>query len=433
MKYGDVVKISIVVPIYNTEMYLRECLDSVLKQNFIEYEIICINDGSTDGSLGILSEYQTRDARIKVITTENRGLSAARNTGVENAQGEYICYLDSDDMLAEDALSRIWKEIEKNKVDMLVYNAKLQYENQDMREKYNKDAYYTRCGEYETLSNGPDLLCAFLKNNEFIETAWLMVLRRQFLNENKIVFYEKILYEDTIYAINCYIKARFVRYINQYNYIYRVRENSIMTKPVTHHNLKSRLVCYDEILKTIYTENLSDKMQVVVQKYLTTFVDDIKHIARVLNEKSDLLYSLSEREKLHLYSMGISEETFDFSQLIYRLGFGKLIYDCNEIYIYGAGKVATDVYRYINKLGVETKVKGFVVTNADDRKEHMSLPLLSVDDLEQLKKDNANDIVVLIAVRKKYHREIINELKRRNINNYEIIDERMEYIINQDL
>lgn len=91
--------ISIIIPVYNVEKYLRRCLDSVLNQTFTDWEAICVNDGSPDGSAAILSAYAARDARFKVITQENGGLSDARNTGMKHATGEYILYLDSDDFI----------------------------------------------------------------------------------------------------------------------------------------------------------------------------------------------------------------------------------------------------------------------------------------------------------------------------------------------
>ncbi|MBU8883071.1 glycosyltransferase [Kaistella sp. DKR-2] len=100
-------KVSIIIPVYNASKYLAECLESVLVQTFTDIEMICINDGSTDDSLEILKEFQNRDSRIVIIDQKNKGVSAARNAGLEVAKGEYICFLDSDDFLVKDALSRI--------------------------------------------------------------------------------------------------------------------------------------------------------------------------------------------------------------------------------------------------------------------------------------------------------------------------------------
>lgn len=107
-------KISVIIPVYNTEKYLAECLDSVINQTFKDFEIICINDGSPDNSAIILSEYAQKDSRIKVITQANQGLSAARNAGLDAAQGEWITLLDSDDALPNYALEVLYNIAEKS-------------------------------------------------------------------------------------------------------------------------------------------------------------------------------------------------------------------------------------------------------------------------------------------------------------------------------
>lgn len=100
-------KISVIVPIYNVEKYLSACLDSILGQTFRDFEAICVNDGSSDNSAAILTEYAQKDSHIKVITQENKGLSGARNTGIKAATGEYICFVDSDDRIPPYALKTL--------------------------------------------------------------------------------------------------------------------------------------------------------------------------------------------------------------------------------------------------------------------------------------------------------------------------------------
>ena len=101
------VKISVVIPVYNVEKYLEQCLDSVIAQSFEDIEVICVNDGSTDSSLEILKRYANNDSRIKIISQKNKGAGAARNVGIENAAGEYVYFMDSDDYLNADAFERL--------------------------------------------------------------------------------------------------------------------------------------------------------------------------------------------------------------------------------------------------------------------------------------------------------------------------------------
>ena len=109
-------KVSLVIPVYNVEKFLRRCLDSVLGQTFKDFEVICVNDGSPDNSLVILEEYSSKSKMIKVITQKNKGLSGARNTGIENANGEYICFLDSDDVLHPQYLEVLLENADKKTI-----------------------------------------------------------------------------------------------------------------------------------------------------------------------------------------------------------------------------------------------------------------------------------------------------------------------------
>ena len=102
------VKVSVIIPVYNVEQYLKECLDSVINQTLKDIEIICINDGSTDGSLKILEKYESLDDRIVVFSQENSGLSATRNKGMQLSSGEYVYFMDSDDYLELNALEELY-------------------------------------------------------------------------------------------------------------------------------------------------------------------------------------------------------------------------------------------------------------------------------------------------------------------------------------
>ena len=110
--------ISVVVPVYNSQAYLRDCLDSILAQTYSDLEVICVNDGSTDDSLSILEEYRQREPRVCVITQPNGGASAARNAGIDRAAGEYITFVDSDDALAEDMYETLVSVIEREQADI---------------------------------------------------------------------------------------------------------------------------------------------------------------------------------------------------------------------------------------------------------------------------------------------------------------------------
>ena len=115
----SVIKFSIIVPVYNVELFLRECLDSIENQTFKGFEVICINDGSTDGSLSILQEYAAKDSRFKVISQENQGQGVARNNGIDIAQGEYLLFIDPDDFIEPNMLEIIYKKFQQTDAEIV--------------------------------------------------------------------------------------------------------------------------------------------------------------------------------------------------------------------------------------------------------------------------------------------------------------------------
>lgn len=421
-------KISIIVPVYNVQMYLQECLDSVLGQAFDDYEVICINDGSTDDSLLILESYAQKDERIKIVTTENKGLSAARNLGMELATGEYICFLDSDDMLEIDALDRMCRGVSEQHIDMLIFDAKVIYSSEGIKNANNISAYFFRKGDEIKISKGSEVFCELIERNEYIVSACLMLVKKSFIEKENIRFYEGMLYEDVLYSAQCYLLAKKVKYVKDINYVYRIREDSITTSPVTWANIRSRLICYDQMLGLLYTMDVNDRVRWALKKYISTFVDEIKHDKYLVQINEDFENQLSVRESLHLYAMGVDSCNLDYEYRIYRSGFEELIRNSECIYIYGAGKVGSKIYHYIKNMGMQNKVKSFITTSNIENGEYMQVPVVSIHNAQNtmIKKG-----LIVVAVRKKYQNEIINMLKNLELNNYLVINDKLESILDQ--
>lgn len=225
-------KFSIIIPIYNVEPYLRQCLDSVLAQNLVDWEAICVNDGSTDGSTAILEEYASMDSRFKVITQANGGLSAARNTGLKKAHGEYVLFLDSDDWLEPTALQTLNSEfkIQNSQLpDLLCFTGRRYIEENGSFNPADKlvEKMYTSGMDYYNEN-------ALVPRDFAFVCVVLRAYRRTFLLENHLWFKDGIYHEDNLFSpIACYY-AKQVRVINACLYNYRVRTNSITTT----HNLK---------------------------------------------------------------------------------------------------------------------------------------------------------------------------------------------------
>jgi glycosyltransferase involved in cell wall biosynthesis len=213
---------SIIIPVYNVEQYLGECLESVQNQTFPDWEAVCVNDGSTDGSANILEEYTARDSRFKVIVQPNGGLSAARNTGIKEARGDYILFLDSDDWLETNALETLARNLDDE--DMLCFSGKRYFEK---TKKFNPVDQLVE----KTYENG----MAYYNENALLHRDFAFVCvvlrayKRSFLIDNGLRFKEGIFHEDNLFTpIVCYF-AKQVKVINECLYNYRVRSNSITT------------------------------------------------------------------------------------------------------------------------------------------------------------------------------------------------------------
>ena len=218
------IMVSVIVPIYNVEEYLEECLESIRNQTYTNIEVILVNDGSTDGSIEICERFCQQDNRFKLVTQENQGLSAARNRGVKESIGEYIMFVDSDDVVKE------------NIVEVLFF-----YMNSDVD---IVECQITRCKD-ELVENKPTSIMfkgesteAILKSIEFKEVkfcAFTKLYRRELVE--KVPFLEGYIYEDVYTGMNYLKYIRKMVAIDLKGYYYRVRPNSIMTTSFNKKNL----------------------------------------------------------------------------------------------------------------------------------------------------------------------------------------------------
>lgn len=226
---------TIIIPCYNVEKYLEECLDSVCNQSLQNIQILCVDDGSTDHTGEILRNRARTDHRIEVFTQPNLGVSAARNTGLKHAKGSLVYFLDADDLIdGQGMLERCKKEM-GSEIDVLCGAARTIYDSPDLEMEFPGFAERYRINSlYRDVLSGPDAIIALRKNKEWNVTVALKVYRRSFLEKNRISFLEGILHEDALFTFEVLFLAKRVRIVNYSLYIRRIRKDSIMTQPVTH-------------------------------------------------------------------------------------------------------------------------------------------------------------------------------------------------------
>ena len=214
-------KVSILVPIYNVENYLKECLDSLLNQTLQDIEIICINDGSIDSSSAILKEYSRKDSRIKVINKENSGYGASMNMGLELANGEYIGIVESDDFVKKTMFEDLYKIASKNDLD-LVKSDFYYYTTYNNCSRQAGKIKRRTLGKVFSVKDD----CRILK---MMPTIWSSIYRRDFLLENGIKFLETpgASYQDTSFAFKTLSAAKRMMFTNKAYLYYRSdNENS---------------------------------------------------------------------------------------------------------------------------------------------------------------------------------------------------------------
>ena len=201
--------LSFIIPVYNTEKYIGECLDSLLAQNISkqEYEIICVNDGSTDGSLAILRNYEAQHQNVRVVDQPNGGVCVARNNGLDAAKGEYIWFIDADDLLLSNCLGDIYSSIITKKYDRIIVGNKIFETVDDLK-----------TDKYPTNSSWKD------------SVVWRSIFRKSFLVNNELRFYPGLVFgEDALFVFECFRKSPVVLELDLPIYFHRIVMGSAST------------------------------------------------------------------------------------------------------------------------------------------------------------------------------------------------------------
>ena len=237
--------VSIVVPVYNVEKYLRECLDSILTQTYKNLEIILVDDGSTDRSGQICDDYESADHRVKVVHKANGGLSDARNAGLKYVTGSYIVFCDSDDTLKENAIDVLHRRlVSETEAECVFYNAAA-FAEPGMTCKPDS---YLRKRDYPCAS-GAAMAFKQLIRDEYIPCAYLYMFRADFLKQYGLGFEKGILGEDELFSFFVYLNAKKMVYLSDALYNRRIRPGSIMTSTT---NTEKKFQSYCHIVKQMY-------------------------------------------------------------------------------------------------------------------------------------------------------------------------------------
>ena len=269
-------KLSFVIPVYNVGEYLSKCLESILNQPFQNFEIICINDGSTDNSPEILKKYECE--KIVVINKENEGSGIARNIGLEKAKGEYVWFVDGDDWIEDNCLENLIENADKLKTDILIFGGQSCYKNKKKSGGYSVDKFPKKY--LNKVFSSADIKKDVFK---FPSTAWTKLYRREFLIRNKIKFQNIKVGQDQLPFFHSMIMAERISIYNKNCYCYRKNRTGSAMTVKKKKNFSPIYVFYaiEELLNKIckideYKNIFVDKYFSKATSWLAKFQDDLK-------------------------------------------------------------------------------------------------------------------------------------------------------------
>lgn len=282
------IKFSIIVPVYNVENYLRDSIDSILEQTYKEYEIILIDDGSTDSSGVICDEYSEKDRRVRVFHQENQGLSVARNQGIDYAKGQYLLFLDSDDYwYNKQALEIIAVRLKKSCVDVLSFNY-IKFTDNNFESPYfkQKDNMPLELLKMDTLEYQ-------IENDLWIACAWNKVIKRKLFEDKNLYFKNGVTSEDIDWCLRLALTAESFDFIKAVIVCYRQRATSI-SKDITVRKIDMLIDNIENCLNILEKDKEKSK---VLKPYVSYQYGTALYYVSTINEKEEYNRLLSRLKK----------------------------------------------------------------------------------------------------------------------------------------
>ena len=284
---------SIIVPVYNTERYLEDCVKSVLMQSFSDYELLLINDGSTDGSGLLCDQFSESDSRIKVFHKENEGQSRARNLGMDKACGEYLLFLDSDDYYINEAML---DELSRYGTDLVCFSYCLVDEKKNILNKKVINFDKTLSGNAEEATR------LLVKNNVFIPSPGTKAIRKRYLMQNDLYFSIGRINEDAEWSGRIILSEKTIEYINKPFYAYRMRNGST-TQIIKQKNIDDLIWGIESLIN--YSKEKSELLAQALSSYLSVRYAVLLTLVR-LGNKNNLKENL-QTSKQYFYLLKSSD------------------------------------------------------------------------------------------------------------------------------
>lgn len=285
------VEISVILPVYNSENYIKECLDSLLSQTFKDIEILCIDDGSTDGSLNILKDIEKTDSRITVITQENMGVAKTRNNGLNLVKGNYVYFMDSDDCLDKNAFKKLHDNITSNRSDFCIMkvifvNGSEEYKFPafDIDKEFDKVNFNDFTFTYRDVKS-------HVLNDLF--APWLKLYSAEFLKSNDdFTFPEIKSYSDAPFHVKTMLNASKISFVPEYLYYYRENDGSLVhSSSNTINFFRLSDIIEDYLVKNDFIDEFTDEFaafKIVKLVYYMGFTDSEEYYTKAKEELSNV-------------------------------------------------------------------------------------------------------------------------------------------------
>lgn len=285
---------SIIVPVYNVEKWLSQCIESIINQSYKNLEIILINDGSTDSSEEICNYYQQKDQRIRILNQQNEGPSKGRNNGIKHSIGEYIMFMDSDDFLSDQTIVSKFVEILETSQSDFIYTTYCRFNDGDSSQ-ITEILPLNIEDDFVKSHNGIEILSQLIRSNSYHHAPYLKVCRRDFLINNQLYFTEGLYHEDAEWTAKVFYYAKKVSVYKQPYYMRRMRENSIMTSEDVKfivRKLKDRMKIAQDLVEFFDKIEEQEAKEIIMNDFIRMYWGDLISLIN--------LKSIDKEEKLKI-------------------------------------------------------------------------------------------------------------------------------------
>ena len=394
------VKVSVIVPVYNAEKYLAQCLDSILAQTLREIEVICVDDGSTDSSGKILDQYAMQDKRVKVLHRENRGYGAAMNAGLDTAAGEYVWIVESDDCILPEMYRTLYEAADAEKPDVVKSDAYFWYEMIG----YRKNTHPAHLNPYYDRTLGD------LDRNTFFDfymNIWTGIYKREFLISEKIRFHESpgASYQDNGFWLQTLLYCKKAKWISQAFYLYRQDNEAssvksrdkvfVMTREYEYiEKLLLERKDYDYLPYCYYYRMLRHRGNFlrIADEYKREFCEQV---CRDYAKYKSYIKGFGGLDSW-LREMALDPDRFCENAIKTRHAINERLRQAKSLIIYGAGHHGDRVFRGLVNEGYYDTISCFAVSKVSTEREMAGKQIVKIDNAV---KGNPDALVIVAVIR----------------------------------